>query len=96
MNTDAYKKYMEERISIVLRNSEIMYKKLKECESYTEKVLKKKYADCGVVYNGYIEALKSGYFRIWIDNGVVTHKNIKLEECGIKPLKLEPYPVLPK
>lgn len=93
MNKDAYKKHFDACRNIALRNMEMMKKKLEECESYTEKVLKNQYADCGVVYTGFSEALKSGYFKIWIDNGVIKHKNIKLEDCGINPLKLETYPV---
>lgn len=41
------------------------------------------------------EAIKAGYFTIWIDTGSVTHKNIKLEDCGITPVELNSYPVRP-
>ena len=34
-------------------------------------------------------------YTSWIDTGSVTHKNIKLEDCGIKPVELNSYPVRP-
>lgn len=51
----------------------------KECEAYTEKVLKKKYPECGVVFTRHAETIKAGYFTIWIDTGsgtVVTFYNL--------------------
>lgn len=89
MNKDAWYQYFTER------KAELVEEKFKECEAYTEKVLKKKYPECGVVFTGHAEAIKAGYFTIWIDTGSVTHKNIKLEDCGIKPVELYDYPIRP-
>lgn len=88
MNKDAWYQYFTECEAVTDRNAELVEEKFKECEAYTEKVLKKKYPECGVVFTGHAEAIKAGYFTIWIDTGSVTHKNIKLEDCGIKPVLL--------
>ena len=95
MNKDAWYQYFTECEAITDRNAELMEEKFKECEAYTEKVLKKKYPECGVVFTRHAEAIKAGYFTIWIDTGSVTHKNIKLEDCGIKPVELYDYPIRP-
>ena len=76
-------------------NKDAWYQYFTECEAVTDKVLKKKYPECGVVFTRHAEAIKAGYFTIWIDTGNVTHKNIKLEDCGIKPAELNSYPVRP-
>lgn len=95
MNKDAWYQYFTERKAVADQNAELMEEKFKECEAYTEKVLKKKYPECGVVFTRHAEAIKAGYFTIWIDTGSVTHKNIKLEDCGITPVELNSYPVRP-
>ena len=76
-------------------NKDAWYQYFKECEAYTEQVLKKTYPECGVVFTRHAEAIKAGYFTIWIDTGSVTHKNIKLVDCGIKPVELYDYPIRP-
>lgn len=76
MNKDAWYQYFTECEAVTDRNAELVEEKFKECEAYTEKVLKKKYPECGVVFTGHAEAIKAGYFTIWIDTGNVTHKNI--------------------
>lgn len=95
MNKDARYQYFTECEAVTDRNAELVEEKFKECEAYTEKMLKKRYPECGVVFTGHAEAIKAGYFTIWIDTGNVTHKNIKLEDCGIKPVELNSYPVRP-
>lgn len=91
MNKDAWYQYFIECEAVTDRNAELVEEKFKECEAYTDKVLKKKYPECGVVFTRHAEAIKAGYFTIWIDTGSVTHKNIKLEDCGIKPVELYDY-----
>lgn len=92
---NAWEQYFTECEAITDRNAELVEEKFKECEAYTEKVLKKKYPECGVVFTGHAEAIKAGYFTIWIDTGSVTHKSIKLEDYGIKPVELYDYPIRP-
>lgn len=69
MNKDAWYQYFTECEAVTDRNAELVEEKFKECEAYTEKVLKKKYPECGVVFTGHAEAIKAGYFTIWIDTG---------------------------
>lgn len=69
MNKDAWYQYFAECEAVTNRNVELVEEKFKECEVYTEKVLKKKYPECGVVFTGHAEAIKAGYFTIWIDTG---------------------------
>lgn len=95
MNKDAWYQYFTECEAVTGRNAELVEEKFKECEAYTEKVLKKKYPECGVVFTRHAEAIKAGYFTIWIGTGSVTHKNIKLEDCDIKPVELYDYPIRP-
>lgn len=71
MNKDAWYQYFAECEAVTNRNVELVEEKFKECEVYTEKVLKKKYPECGVVFTGHAEAIKAGYFTIWIDTGSV-------------------------
>lgn len=78
MNKDAWYQYFTECEAVTDRNAELVEEKFKECEAYTEKVLKKKYPECGVVFTRHAEAIKAGYFTIWIDTGSVTHKNITI------------------
>ena len=92
---NAWEQYFTECEAITDRNAELVEEKFKECEAYTEKVLKKKYPECGVVFTIHAETFKAGYFTIWIDTGSVTHKSIKLEDCGIKPVELYDYPIRP-
>lgn len=92
---NAWEQYFTECKVVTNRNAELVEEKFKECEAYTKKALKKKYLECGVVFTGHVEAIKAGYFTIWIDTGSVTHKNIKLEDCGIKPVELYDYPIRP-
>ena len=69
MNKDAWYQYFTECEAVTDRNAELVEEKFKECEAYTEKVLKKKYPECGVVFTGHAEPIKAGYFTIWIDTG---------------------------
>lgn len=69
---NAWYQYFTECEVVTNRNAELVEEKFKECEAYTEKVLKKKYPECGVVFTGHVEAIKAGYFTIWIDTGSVT------------------------
>lgn len=66
MNKDAWYQYFAECEAVTDRNAELVEEKFKECEAYTEKVLKKKYPECGVVFTRHAEAIKAGYFTIWI------------------------------
>ena len=63
MNKDAWYQYFAECEAVTNRNVELVEEKFKECEVYTEKVLKKKYPECGVVFTGHAEAEygKAGY-----------------------------------
>ena len=75
MNKDAWYQYFTECEAVTNRNAELVEEKFKECEAYTEKALKKKYPECGVVFTGHVEAIKAGYFTIWIDTGKVTYRD---------------------
>ena len=90
-----WEQYFDEHRVTQERNAELVEEKFKECEAYVESVLKKQYPDCGIVFTRHADSIKAGYFTIWVDNGSITHKNIKLEDCGIKPLELFDYPVRP-
>lgn len=46
MNKDAWYQYFTECEAVTDRNAELVEEKFKECEAYTEKVLKKKYPEC--------------------------------------------------
>lgn len=45
MNKDAWYQYFTERKAVADQNAELVEEKFKECEAYTEKVLKKKYPE---------------------------------------------------
>ena len=81
MNKDAWYQYFAECEAVTNRNVELVEEKFKECEVYTEKVLKKKYPECGVVFTGHAEAIKAGYFTIWIDTGRGRRKRNPLFYC---------------
>lgn len=91
----AWEQYFAECEVIAENNKRAIEDKFQEVETYHEKELRKKYPDSGVVFTRHEESLKEGYFCIWIDNGTITHKNIKLSECGIAPLQLEARPIRP-
>lgn len=90
-----WEQYFDEHRVIQERNAELVEEKFKECEAYVESVLKNQYPDCGIVFTRHADSIKAGYFTIWIGGASITHKNIKLEDCGIKPLELFDYPVRP-
>ena len=90
-----WEEYFKEYEASQKKNAELIKAKFRECEAYTEKELKRKYPDCGIVYTRHEETIKAGYFMIWIDNGSISHKRIWLCDCGIQPLAPYSYPEKP-
>lgn len=90
-----WEQYFDEVHVVIERNQELVKEKFKECEAYVDMVLKARYPDCGIVETNYEENLKDGFFLIWIDTGSITHKGIRLEDCGIEPLQLCDFPMRP-
>ena len=93
--SNAWEQYFAECEVIAENNRVAVARKFEEVEAYHEKELTKVYPDSGVVFTRHEESLKDGYFVIWIGGASITHKTIKLAECGIAPLQLEDRPIRP-